>query len=286
MKFLKSIPLLFLGLMAAVAPLNTAHADDSVMDDGIGQVVNVAKNTTDALKDASTSIADFMAKTTDEKALDILVASLKKAGMNPTWAKQIGSLRKFSSVAKGASKIAKSLFKALQLGEHVAQIENSWNDRAAFSKVAADIMTEMAAEALGGLVSKVIKAQFGTAIVAAGTTIAPGVGTIVAAGGVWVMGWVAGKLVEKGVEKVADIEVIRKAMEEIGGAIWDYFHHGSGESDDRESREPEDGGNGQVCRPGDDPFDTEPTDGNPKGGGNGPSRTGYQGIKGIQVFRQ
>ena len=95
MKFLKSIPLLFLGLMAAVAPLNTAHADDSVMDDGIGQVVNVAKNTTDALKDASTSIADFMAKTTDEKALDILVASLKKAGMNPTWAKQIGSLRKF-----------------------------------------------------------------------------------------------------------------------------------------------------------------------------------------------
>ena len=100
------------------------------------------------------------------------------------------------------------------------------------------------------------------------------------------MGWVAGKLVEKGVEKVADIEVIRKAMEEIGGAIWDYFHHGSGESDDRESREPEDGGNGQVCRPGDDPFDTEPTDGNPKCGGNGPSRTGYQGIKGIQVFRQ
>ena len=279
MKFLKSIPLLFLGLMAAVAPLNTAHADDSVADDGIGQVVNVAKNTTDALKDASTSIADLMAKTTDEEALDILVASLKKAGMNPTWAKQIGDLRKFAGVAK-------KLVKVLQASEYAARLNDSWNDRVEFSEATADILTEMAAEAIGETVSEVVAAKFGPAIIAAGTTWFPGVGTIVAAGGVWVMKWGVGKLAEKGAEKVFDTEVIRKGMEEIGGYIWDYFHHGPSESDDRESREPEDGGSGQVCRPGDDPFDTEPADGNAKGGGNGPSRTGYQGIKGIQVFRQ
>ena len=263
-KLLKSFAIFALGLFAVTGPATSLYAASAQSTDNIGEIVDVTTDVGGDVKDCAESISQFLADTNDEQALDILVNALKKAGLKGGWAKQIGQLKQFA-------KYAGRLLDAIKIGDTVRQLSNVWDDRAAFSSVFADQMTEYASDTVGALVSEAVK-YGGTALIAGSTIVAPGVGTIVATGGVWLVSWIAGEVAERVFELVCGTEVIRSGMESIGGFIWDLFHN-PGDSDDDSDK---------VCKPGDDPFDDDPDNGGDSKSGRANS---YQGLKALRLIQ-
>ena len=253
-KLLKLFSFLALGLLAVASTSAPLYADNAQSNDNIGEIADITTEVGGNVKDCAESLHEFLSTTKDEKALDIVVGALEKAGLDKGWAKQIGSLKKFCGIAE-------KLLDAITIGNTIRELENVWDDRTAFSKVFADNMTEYASDAVAGLVSAAVK-TFGTGVIAGSTIVAPGLGTIVATGGVWLVSWAAGEIAGWAFEKLAGTDVIRNGMEELGGAIWDFFH----------------GGQDNVGR---DPFDEIPESGggNSSGGGNR-----YQGLKALKLI--
>lgn len=256
-KMLKSISVLAFGLLSVFGTSTSLYAAESRSSDYIGEIADATATIGGNVKDCAESLQEFLSTTKDEQALDIVVGALEKAGLDKGWAKQIGSLKKFCGIAE-------KLLDAIKLGNTVYKLEKVWDDRTAFSKVFADQMTEYASDAVAGFVSAAVK-TFGTGVIAGSTIIAPGLGTIVATGGVWLVSWAAGEIAGKAFEKLAGTDVVRKGMEELGGAIWDLFHGGSDDDD------------------GTDPFDEEP-EGNGGGGGNSGGANRYQGLKALRLI--
>lgn len=261
---MKSLPALALGLLTVFSSFETVRAEDSQSQDNIGQIADITTTVGGNVKDCSESLSEFLSTTTDEQALDLVVGALEKAGLDGGWAKQIGGLKKFAGIAG-------KLLDAITVGDTVRQLSNVWDDRAAFSSVFADQMTGYAADAVSGLVSGLIK-TYGTALIAGGTVVAPGIGTIIATGGVWLVSWAGGELAGWAFEKIAGTEVIRDGMENLGGIIWDWFHNGGG-----------DDGSGQKGKPGDEPspFDSQPESGTGDSSG---KKEHFQGLKPFKLL--
>ena len=251
---LRTFSVFAVSFVAAVAPMSAQAADQG--ESGIGKVVDVGQNVGGTLQGFSEDLADLLASTKDEKALDILVGALKKAHVGDGWAKQIGNLRKFAGIAD-------KLLTIVNVGSNMKTLYDAFDDRAAFQDAFA---TDLAAELVGDAVSLWVKSA-GTALVVGGTVVAPGVGTLIATGGVWLLSWAAGNATEWVVKKIVGIDDIRNAIEEVGGVIWDALHHPA--KDD--GGDPEEG-------PG--PFDGQPDSGN----GNGNSKGRYQGLKPIKLL--
>lgn len=263
----KIFALLGLELMAVVGTPTSLYAGDAKSSDTIGEIADITTDVGGNVKDFAESLQEFLATTKDEKALDIVVGSLEKAGLDKGWAKQIGSLKKFC-------KIAEKLLDAIRLANSGNELKNAWDDRAAFSEVFADNMTEYAADAVAGLVSAAVK-TLGTSVIAGSTIVAPGLGTLVATGGVWLISWAAGEFAGSAFEQLAGTDLVRNGMEELAGAIWDLFHKkpdNPGGGDDPFATPPENGGgNGPMC----------PAPGN--GGGNSGDANRYRGLKPLRL---
>ena len=253
---IKSFSVFAVSLVAAVAPIS-AHAADQG-DSGIGKVVDVGQNVGGTLQGFSEDLADLLASTKDEKALDILVGALKKAHVGDGWAKQIGNLRKFAGIAG-------KLLTVVNAGNNIKTLYDAFDDRAAFQDAFADIATDLAAEIVGDAVSLWVKSA-GTSLIVGGTVVAPGVGTLIATGGVWLLSWAAGEATQWVVKKIVGMDDIRNAIKEVGGVIWDALHPSSGGHGDEDGKGPFDG------QPDDDTTDPNGSNGR------------YQGLKPIKLL--
>lgn len=252
-----------------------AHADEGTSNSsqGMMEYVDLYGDYSGNVSTFSEKLAEAVGKTKDDTALENIVGALDSAGLEGGWAKQIGSLKKISgvfSVFSDAIDLINKADTAKQLGEAFAE-----NDKARFSEIVADAITDFAAGKISDLVGKLIY-RTGAKWVIASSAGGP-VTMLVSAAGVFVLGWVGSYAAEKGVEWIMNTETVRKVLIGIGNTIWDWLK--GSESNN---------GNGQVCYPGQDPgnqggpFDGQPESGS-SNGKNEPSGR-YQGLKPIKLF--
>ena len=265
-------------LLASIFAASSAFAvGNDYANSGVGKSLDFFKTGNELVSDTAENLSIALSKAKNDDVLDALVKAVEKAGIDGGWAQQIGKLK---SIAKSAGSVAKVLglaITALEVkdiyDELVRLRAGGEQNKETFKKLVADAITEKSAEIIGGVVQGTVTTT-GTALVAPS---APSVvGFVILEGCVLVTGWVSGEATEWAWSKLLHQEAIRNLLLDLGEFIWD--HAGvDGKTDGGVGP----GGNGQVCKPGDDPFDGEPeNDGNgqmcpvPGGGSSGGSTSG------------
>ena len=223
----------------------------------IGDVIDAGEETASNLNEFTDDLLGVLTGKGDETCV-AMVNLLDKAGLQGGWAKQIGSLKRVSGVLDAFGKV----LNVLKAGNTVKKLYDAYqaDDKEAFANIVADQLADAAAGAVAGLISNWIKTQ-GTAIVIGSSVIAPGVGTVVAIAGVWVVSWAAGEGVDRAIHALLEKDEVRAGLVGVGNMIWDLLHHQKNNDDD--------------------PFDSLPSnqDGEKKDSGH------FQGLKPIELVR-
>ena len=204
-----------------------------------------------------------------------------KVGVDGGWAKQIGAIKRI----KGSSEFISKALTGLSRGAKAMELIAAFNDgeKEVFKDIVADEITSLVASWLGEIVSKAIITNLQSVVV--GSLAGGPIAMILAEAGVLVGGWVAGETTEWLVEMTVNETALRDYLEQLGGAIYDGLKGDSeGEKGDAavdDGNGSPDDGNGMMCKPGDDPFDSQPES---DGGESGEKKGRYQGLKDIKLF--
>lgn len=276
------------GLLAAVcsiaAPMTVAAAagngNEAQVQEAIGKGVDYFGSSSGSVESIAEAFADALRDNSNEKQLDGLVKGLENVGIEGGWAKQIGKLKKIGGVANFLSKAVNSLNNGVVAGDLIAAAQN--RDRTAFQQIIADQLTGMAADFIAGQISNLVY-KHATGVAATG--LVSGGWTLIWAGvefaaGVFIDAY-GGGLIQEAIQTT----FINDLLLDLGGAIYDsiFSDKESGEegtSSDNGNGSPDDG-NGMMCKPGDDPFDSQPES---DGGESGEKKGRYQGLKDIKLF--
>lgn len=271
----------FLGCVSLVALPAKAESLNSEDYAEIGEVVDGFQGVAEDVSNVSNKLHKVLADKNNDETRDFIMELLDKVGVDGGWAKQIGTIKKI----KGSSEFISKALTGLSRGAKAMELIAAFNDgdKEVFKDIVADEITSLVASWLGEIVSKAIITK-GQGVVVGSLAGGP-IAMILAEAGVLIGGWAAGETTEWLVEMTVNETNLRDYLEQLGGAIYDGLKgdseeekgdaavdDGSGSSDD---------GNGMMCKPGDDPFDSQPES---DGGESGKKADRYQGLKEIKLF--